>query len=93
MVGLILAGTDLRSRVEKLVLPLRDAFAAAFFFAFGLIIDPAQIGDVAIRVAGAVALSIVVNLGAAVIAARSHRLEPAAAANVAFTLVGRGSFR
>lgn len=40
MVGLILAESELKPRIEKLVLPLRDAFAAVFFFAFGLTIDP-----------------------------------------------------
>ena len=40
MVGLILAGTPSGPRIRELVHPLRDAFAAIFFFAFGLAIDP-----------------------------------------------------
>ncbi len=37
----------LRSRIRELVHPLRDAFAAIFFFAFGLAIDPGDIASVA----------------------------------------------
>ena len=34
LAGMIIAETTVAARVEKLVLPLRDAFAALFFFAF-----------------------------------------------------------
>ena len=40
MAGLILAETVVKRRVEELVLPIRDAFAALFFFWFGLTISP-----------------------------------------------------
>ena len=50
MVGLVVAETKAAQRVEHLVLPLRDAFAAVFFFAFGLTIDPADAGEVAVPV-------------------------------------------
>ena len=48
MAGLILAESPVADRIERLVLPLRDAFAAVFFFAFGLTIDPGDVGDVAV---------------------------------------------
>ncbi|HZK52064.1 MAG TPA: cation:proton antiporter, partial [Actinomycetota bacterium] len=44
MVGLILAETKQAHLIERLVLPLRDAFAAVFFFVFGLSIDPSSLG-------------------------------------------------
>ena len=44
MIGLVLAETTVAHRIERLVLPLRDAFAAVFFFAFGLTIDPERRG-------------------------------------------------
>ena len=47
LAGLIVAETTVKARVEHLVLPLRDAFAAIFFFTFGLTIDPGEFGDVA----------------------------------------------
>ncbi|WP_179203474.1 cation:proton antiporter, partial [Streptomyces griseiscabiei] len=48
MVGLILAGTPSGPRIRELVHPLRDAFAAIFFFAFGLAIDPADLASVVV---------------------------------------------
>jgi K+:H+ antiporter subunit KhtU len=92
MVGLIVAETALKPRVERLVLPLRDAFAAVFFFAFGLTIDPAAIGVVAGPVAAAVALSVVLNLVAGLLGARGFGFGREAAANVGLTILGRGEF-
>lgn len=92
MVGLILAETTLAPRIERLVLPLRDAFAAIFFFAFGLSIDPGDVGDVAVPVAIALVMSFVLNLIAGVLAARAHGFSRRAAANVGFTILGRGEF-
>lgn len=92
MIGMILAETNLKHRIEKLVLPLRDAFAAVFFFAFGLTIDPGDIGSVGAAVLAAVALSIVLNILAGAIAARLYRFNRSAAANVGLTVLGRGEF-
>ncbi len=92
MIGMILAETNLKHRIEKLVLPLRDAFAAVFFFAFGLTIDPGDIGSVGTAVVAAVALSIVLNVLAGTIAARLYRFNRRAAANIGLTVLGRGEF-
>ena len=92
MAGLILAESAVADRIERLVLPLRDAFAALFFFAFGLTIDPGDAGEVAGPVALAVVLSIVLNVTAGVIAARAQRLSRVAAANIGLTILGRGEF-
>ena len=91
-VGLVLAESSAAERIERLVLPLRDAFAAAFFFAFGLTIDPGEIGEVAAPVAVAVALTLVLNLAAGVIAARLNGFREHAAANIGLTILGRGEF-
>lgn len=92
MVGLIIAETAVAPRVERLVLPLRDAFAAIFFFAFGLTIDPGDVASVAGPVAVAVALSAVLNLSAGLAAARLYRFGRRAAANVGLTILARGEF-
>lgn len=92
MAGLVLAESSVAQRIERLVLPLRDAFAAAFFFAFGLTIDPGDAGEVAVPVAFAVVLSIVLNLTAGVIAARLQGFGRTAAANIGLTILGRGEF-
>ena len=64
----MVAATVVASRVERLVLPLRDAFAAVFFFVFGLSLDPGDAAGVAWLVAIAVALSFVLNTIAGVVA-------------------------
>ncbi|MGH3389918.1 MAG: cation:proton antiporter [Actinomadura sp.] len=92
MAGLILAGTPSGPRIRELVHPLRDAFAAIFFFAFGLAIDPANVASVAVPVAAAAALTIVMNVAAGLIAARLHGYGPRPAADIATTLLARGEF-
>lgn len=92
MAGLVLAESPVARRIEHLVLPLRDAFAALFFFAFGLTIDPGDAAEVAVPVAVAAALSLLLNVAAGVIAARIEGFRPGAAANTGLTLLGRGEF-
>lgn len=92
MAGLALSGTAAASRIQTLVHPLRDAFAALFFFAFGLSIDPGQIGPVLLPAAAAIAVTLVLVATAAVGAARINRLGRPAAARIAATLASRGEF-
>ncbi|MFF7381256.1 cation:proton antiporter [Streptomyces griseoluteus] len=92
MVGLILAGTSSGPRIRELVHPLRDAFAAIFFFAFGLALDPARLVSVAAPVAAAAALTVVMNVVAGLLVARSYGYGPGPAAEIATTLVARGEF-
>lgn len=91
-VGLVLAESPAAERIERLVLPLRDAFAAAFFFAFGLAIDPGDIGGAAVPVLAAVCLSLLLNIAAGVVSARLNGFRRLAAANIGLTLLGRGEF-
>lgn len=92
MVGLIFAGTPSGPRIRELVHPLRDAFAALFFFAFGLAIDPGDIASVAGPVAAAVALTIAMNVAAGLLVARLYHHGPGPAADIATTLLARGEF-
>ncbi|MFJ4330989.1 cation:proton antiporter [Streptomyces sp. NPDC088935] len=92
MVGLILAGTPSGPRIRELVHPLRDAFAAIFFFAFGLAIDPGDLASVAGPVAAAAALTVVMNVVAGLCVARVYRYGAEPAAEIATTLVARGEF-
>ncbi|MGH9113941.1 MAG: cation:proton antiporter [Acidimicrobiales bacterium] len=92
MAGLILAESAAHDRIERLVLPLRDAFAALFFFAFGLTIDPSDVGSVALPVAAAVVVTFVLNMAAGLIAARMHDYRRGPAANISLTILGRGEF-
>jgi monovalent cation:H+ antiporter-2, CPA2 family len=92
MAGLVLAGTAAARRIQRLVLPLRDAFAALFLFAFGLSIDPGDISQVIAPAAAAIVMSIVLAVVAGVAVARMNGMTGAAAANIAFTVVARGEF-
>lgn len=92
MIGLILGATKSAPRIRALVHPLRDAFAAIFFFSFGLSIDPGDLARVAGPVALAVLLTIALNGVAGVAAARICELDRSQASNVVFTILSRGEF-
>ena len=92
MAGLVLAGTAAAARIERLVRPLRDAFAALFFFAFGLSIDPGEISTVLAPAAAAIVLTLVLTMTAAIAAARINHLDRQAALNIAFSVAARGEF-
>ncbi|MDQ1563611.1 MAG: monovalent cation:H+ antiporter-2, family, partial [Actinomycetota bacterium] len=62
LIGLVLGATRFRTRIEGFALPLRDVFGAFFFLNFGLALDPSTFGDVLVPVAGAVLMTIVVNV-------------------------------
>jgi len=92
MIGLVVSRTEVRDRAERVVTPLRDVFAAVFFIAFGLSIDIADLGPVAVPVAIAATTTLVVNLAAGIVTARLFSFNQRAAANVGLTVLGRGEF-
>ncbi|MDQ7907386.1 cation:proton antiporter [Phytohabitans sp. ZYX-F-186] len=92
MIGLVLGGSTAAERVRSLVRPLRDGFAAIFFFTFGLTIDPGDIGPVLLPIAVAVALTVVLNIAAGLLAARLHGYGRQEAANIGLTVLTRGEF-
>ena len=92
MAGLVISGTVVARRVERLVLPLRDAFAAIFFFAFGLAIDPSDIASVAAPAAAAIVVSFVLAVVAGIAAARINGFDAVGAANISFSVLARGEF-
>ncbi|MBB4914731.1 cation:proton antiporter [Streptosporangium saharense] len=92
MIGLILSSTRAAPRIRQLVHPLRDAFAALFFFAFGLAIEPGDMLSVAWPVAAAVVLTLVLNVAAGVLAARMNSFGAVQAVNISLTVLSRGEF-
>ncbi|MFE7115038.1 cation:proton antiporter [Streptomyces sp. NPDC057654] len=92
MVGLMLGSTSSGDRIRTLVHPLRDAFGAIFFFAFGLSIDPGDLPGVLVPVLIAVAVTLVMNVAAGLVAARLYGFGPQPAANISTTLLARGEF-
>ena len=92
MVGLIFGGTPSGPRIRALVHPLRDAFAAIFFFAFGLAIDPGDFAAVAVPVVIAVVLTLAMNIAAGLVVARLYGYRAHEAVLIATTLLARGEF-
>ncbi|WP_110945887.1 cation:proton antiporter [Streptomyces avicenniae] len=92
MIGLVVSRTAVNERVERLVLPLRDVFAAVFFVTFGLTIDVADLGPVLVPVLAAVVLTVLANVSAGVVAARLFGFNQRGAANIGLTVLGRGEF-
>jgi CPA2 family monovalent cation:H+ antiporter-2 len=92
MAGMVVAGSRIAHRVTRVVVPLRDTFAAVFFFWFGLTIAPDEIGLVVWPVVFAVVVTIVFNVVAGVVAARIYGFGAQAASNAALMLVSRGEF-
>jgi CPA2 family monovalent cation:H+ antiporter-2 len=92
LVGLVLAETDHRERIEHLILPLRDFFGAVFFFSFGLRIDPLALGGAVWPTLGAVWLTLIGNFVAGMLAGRSVGLSAKASANIGLTIISRGEF-
>jgi CPA2 family monovalent cation:H+ antiporter-2 len=92
LAGMVVAGTGIGPRAERLLVPLRDTFAAVFFFWFGLTIAPSAMGAIAPAVAVAVVVTLACNVVAGVVAARIYGYGRTAAANTALMLVSRGEF-
>ncbi|MFE0692200.1 cation:proton antiporter [Streptomyces sp. NPDC058869] len=92
MVGLMLGSTSSGDRIRRLVHPLRDAFGAIFFFAFGLSIDPGDLPSVLWPVLVAVVLTLATNIAAGLAAAKVYSFGAQATSNIATTLVARGEF-
>ncbi len=92
MVGLMLGSTASGERIRKLVHPLRDAFGAMFFFAFGLSIDPGDLPVVVWPVVAAVAVTLVMNVLAGMGAARVYGFGARGASVISTTLLARGEF-
>ncbi|MFJ8920070.1 cation:proton antiporter [Streptomyces sp. NPDC102415] len=92
MVGLMLGSTSSGDRIMKLVHPLRDAFGAIFFFAFGLSINPGDLPSVMWPVLMAVALTVAMNVLSGLFSARVYGFGPLEASNISTTLMARGEF-
>lgn len=92
MAGLVLAEAPAIARIETLVRPIRDTFAAVFFFAFGVFIDPSQLPSVAIPIVLAVAITALATGTGAMLVARLRGFDRVSAANLACTILARGEF-
>jgi len=92
LIGLVLGATKYRARIEQFSLPLRDVFGAFFFLNFGLVLDIGTFGEVLAPVAGAVVLTIVLNVVAGQFVAWLNKMGPQAGINATVILQNRGEF-
>ena len=92
LLGLVFSETEHSDRIEHLVVPFRDFFGAIFFFSFGLSIEPATLGGAVWLTLGAVAITIIGNFVAGLIAGRKADLSYKASSNIGLTIVSRGEF-
>lgn len=90
--GLVFSETEHSQRIKKMVIPFRDFFGALFFFSFGLSIDPLSLGGAIHLALGAVAVTIISNIIAGLIAGRQSGLSHKASLNIGLTIVARGEF-
>jgi CPA2 family monovalent cation:H+ antiporter-2 len=92
LAGLALAETQHKERAERLFAPLQGVFAAIFFFAFGLSIDPGTFGSVWLPAVILIVLAVVVKIGGGWIAGRTSGLSKRGSLALGLTLIARGEF-
>ncbi|MGM0372289.1 MAG: cation:proton antiporter [Halobacteriota archaeon] len=91
-VGMAFSATGHVSRVETLLEPVRDVFAAIFFFWIGLVTDPLLLGEVLGLIVVAVILTTPTKLASGYLAGRIYGLNPRRSTRVALGMTTRGEF-
>lgn len=91
-VGAAISESDLKPRLESVLAPARDLFAAVFFFAIGLGTDPAAVVGVAGLLLGGVAVTGLGKLVSGYLGGRSYGLNSRRSLRMALALVTRGEF-
>lgn len=91
LVGIAISGPMVEP-AHRLVTPLRDLFAATFFFFFGMEIDPATLPAVLLLAAALGLASILTKLGTGRWIARMHGLSSAEGWRAGALLTARGEF-
>ncbi|EMA42742.1 cation:proton antiporter [Halococcus saccharolyticus] len=91
-VGMGFSSTDHVHRLETLLVPLRDVFAAVFFFWIGLRTDPRLVVGVAVPLALAVVLTAPAKFVSGYYGGRLYDLDDRRSVRVACSLVTRGEF-
>jgi CPA2 family monovalent cation:H+ antiporter-2 len=92
LAGLALAETQHPDRPPPPLAPPQGVFAAIFFFAFGLSIDPGTFGSVWLPAVILIVLAGVVKIGGGWIAGRTSGLSKRGSLALGLTLIARGEF-
>jgi len=91
-VGMAFSATDYAHEVETLLEPVRDTFAAVFFFWIGLVTDPLLFGGVAALIALAVVVTTPTKLVTGFLAGRAFDLGTRRSTRVGLGMTTRGEF-
>lgn len=91
LVGIAVSG-PMAEQSRRLLAPLRDLFAATFFFFFGLQIDPATLPPVLLFAAGLGVVTAATKVLTGCWAARRSGLDGKASLRAGVALVARGEF-
>lgn len=92
LAGLVLSETDHRERVQRLFVPLEGLFAAIFFLAFGLSVDPATLLRIWPVALGLAVLGAAAKVGAGWWIGRLNEHPKRSSLSLGLTLVPRGEF-
>ncbi|QFU83929.1 cation:proton antiporter [Natronorubrum aibiense] len=91
-VGMAFSSTDHVHDLENLLEPIRDTFAAVFFFWIGLITDPTLFLDVLWLIAAAIVLTSPTKLVSGYLGGRIYDLDERRSLRVGLGMVTRGEF-
>ncbi len=91
-VGMAFSSTDHVTELERLLEPVRDTFAAVFFFWIGLVTDPTLFAGVASLVAIAALVTTPTKLASGYLGGRIYDLDARRSTRVALGMVTRGEF-
>lgn len=90
--GLLFSDSYQATHIKERVVPLRDLFAALFFFMFGTNVDVRTLASVGLLLVAAVPLSILAKLIAGAFIGELFRLSKTGKLNLGAALVPRGEF-
>lgn len=91
LLGIALSG-ELAHRVQGLLGPLRDLFAAVFFVFFGLSTDPGQLPSALLLALGLAVVGVATKVATGWVAARRAGVGPGGRLRAGAALVARGEF-
>lgn len=91
-VGTAFSNTDHTERLEHIVAPIRDFFAAIFFFSIGLTTDITLLADVAWLLLAAIVVTTIGKVVSGTLSGRVYQLDRTRSLRVGFGMVPRGEF-
>jgi len=91
LLGIAISG-QVAERARKMLMPLRDAFAALFFVYFGITVDPASLTGVVVPALALAVVGVATKMGTGWWAAHRAGLTRKAALRTSLMLIPRGEF-